>query len=184
MLYNPFFFQSYNSWDTDDLYWCNEFYAKKPVWTSLKRSRGPQKTGPRWFGSVPSISWLVLDRLRSTVARFGGKKPDWTGLANTIEQYILGFQFLASWGGYIMVGQENPCLLEMFLDGLNMKLWDKIKDQKEPPKTLSSIIEDARKFEKSYYRKTMKARVMNWQLNCPGQWNTFTPPLVATTIYD
>ena len=74
-----------------------------------------------------------------------------------------------------MTGQENPCLPEMFLDGLNMRLQDKIEDQKEPPKTLSSIIEDARKFEKSYYRKMMKARVMNWQPSRPVQQNMFTP---------
>ena len=59
------------------------FMQKKPVWIGLNRHHGPQKTGPRWFGSVPSISGLVLDRLQSTVAHFGGKKPDWTGPANT-----------------------------------------------------------------------------------------------------
>jgi len=83
MLYNPFNFQSNDNWDTDGLYWHNEFYTKKPVWTSLNQFHGLQKTGPRWSGSVPAISGLVLDRLQSMVARFGGKKPDWTGLANT-----------------------------------------------------------------------------------------------------
>jgi len=84
MLYNPFNFQSNDNWDTDGLYWYNEFYTKKPVRTSLNQFHGLQKTGPRWSGSVPTMSGSVLDRLRSTVARFWGKKPDWTGLANTI----------------------------------------------------------------------------------------------------
>jgi len=75
-----------------------------------------------------------------------------------LEQYILDFNLLAGRGGYIMVGQENPCLPGMFLDG-------KIEDQKDAPKTLASIIDDARRFEKSHYRKTMKTRVMNWQPN-------------------
>jgi len=83
MLYNPFNFQSNDNWDTDGLYWYNEFYTKKPVWTGLNQFHGLQKTGPRWSGSVPAISGSVLDQLRSTVARFGGKKPDWTGLTNT-----------------------------------------------------------------------------------------------------
>jgi len=84
MLYNPFNFQSNDNWDTDGLYWYNEFYTKKPVWTGLNQFHGLQKTGPAWSSSVPAISGLVLDRLRSMVAHFGGKKPDWTGLANTI----------------------------------------------------------------------------------------------------
>ena len=83
MLYNPFNFQSNDNWDTDGLYWYNEFYTKKLVWTSLNQFHGLQKTGPRWSGSVPAISGSVLDRLRSMVAHSGGKKPDWTGLANT-----------------------------------------------------------------------------------------------------
>jgi len=91
MLYNPFNFQSNDNWDTDGLYWYNEFYTKKPVWTSLNQFHGPQKTGPRWSGLVPTISGLVLDRLRSMVARFGGKKPDWTGLANTSFYVAPGF---------------------------------------------------------------------------------------------
>jgi len=83
MLYNPFNFQNNDNWDTDGLYWYNEFYTKKPVWTGLNQFHGLQKTGPRWSGSVPTISGSVLDWLRSMVARFGGKKPDWTRLANT-----------------------------------------------------------------------------------------------------
>ena len=83
MLYDPFNFQTNDNWDTDGLYWYNECYTKKPVWTGLNQFHGLQKTGPRWSGSVPAISGSVLDRLRSTVAHFGGKKPDWTGLANT-----------------------------------------------------------------------------------------------------
>ena len=84
MLYNPFNFQSNDNWDTDGLYWYNEFYTKKLVWTGLNQFHGLQKTIPRWSGSVPTISGLVLDWLQFMVAHFGGKKPDWTGLANTI----------------------------------------------------------------------------------------------------
>ena len=83
MLYNPFNFQSNGNWDTDGLYWCNEFYTKKPVWTGLNQFHGLQNTGPRWSGLVPTISGSVLDHLQFMVACFGGKKPDWTGLANT-----------------------------------------------------------------------------------------------------
>ena len=83
MLYNPFNFQSNDNWDTDGLYWYNEFYTKKLVWSSLNQFHGLQKTGPRWSGSFPAISGSVLDQLQSTVACFGGKKPDWTRLANT-----------------------------------------------------------------------------------------------------
>jgi len=79
-----------------------------------------------------------------------------------LEQYIL----LAGRGGYIMIGQENPCLPGMFLDGLNLRLQDKIEDQKDAPKTLEGIIEGVRRFKKSHYRKTtMRAKVMNWQPN-------------------
>jgi len=60
-----------------------------------------------------------------------------------------------------MVGQENSCLPGMFLDGLNARLQDKIEDQKDAPKTLKDIIEDTRRFERSYYQKTMKVKVMN-----------------------
>jgi len=83
MLYNPFNFQSNDNWDTDHLYWYNEFNTKKPVWTGLNQFHGLQKTSPRWSGSVPAISELVLDQLQSMVACFGGKKPDWTRLVNT-----------------------------------------------------------------------------------------------------
>jgi len=82
-----------------------------------------------------------------------------------LEQYILDFNSLAGQGGYIMIGQENLCLPGMFLDGLNPRLQDKIEDQKDAPETLAGIIDDARRFEKSHYRKTMKTRVMNWQPN-------------------
>jgi len=91
-----------------------------------------------------------------------------------LEQYILDFNSLAGRGGYIMVGQENPCLPGMFLDGLNPRLRDKIEDQKDAPETLASIIDDARRFEKSHYRKTTKNRVMNWQPNRPSR-PAFTP---------
>ena len=83
-LYNPFNFQSNDNWDTNGLYWYNEFYTKKLVWTSLNQFHRPQKTGPRWSGSVPTISGSVLDWLRFTVACFGGKK---TGLNQTCEHY-------------------------------------------------------------------------------------------------
>ena len=102
MLYNPFNFQSNDNWDTDGLYWYNEFYTKKPVWTGLNQFHGLQKTGPRWSGSVPAISGSVLDWLRSMVARFWGKKPDWTRLVNTIWVWfslslfsVLGLDFQA-----------------------------------------------------------------------------------------
>jgi len=83
MLYNPFNFQSNDNWDTDGLYWYNEFYTKKLVWTGLNQFHGPQKTGPRWSSLVPAISGSLLDQLQSMVACFGGKNPDWTRLANT-----------------------------------------------------------------------------------------------------
>jgi len=92
-----------------------------------------------------------------------------------LEQYILNFNSLAGQGGYIMIGQENPCLPGMFLDGLNLRLRDKIEDQKDTPETLAGIIDDARRFEKSHYRKTMKTRVMNWQPNRPSTCPAFTP---------
>ena len=93
-----------------------------------------------------------------------------------LEQYILDFNSLAGRGGYIMTGQENPCLPGMFLDGLNPRLGDKIEDQKDAPETLESIIEDARRFEKSHYRKTtMRAKITNWQPNQPVPCPAFTP---------
>jgi len=64
-----------------------------------------------------------------------------------------------------MIGQDNPCLPGMFLDSLNLRLQDKIEDQKDAPETLKDIIKDARRFEKSYYRRTTKAKIMNWQPN-------------------
>jgi len=88
MLYNMFNFQSNDNWDTDGLYWYNEFYTKKPVWTGLNQFHGPQNTGPRWSSSVPTISGSVLDWLWSMVACFGGKKPDWTRLVNTTRIYL------------------------------------------------------------------------------------------------
>jgi len=92
MLYNLFNFQSNDNWDTDGFYWYNEFYTKKPVWTGLNQFHGLQKTGPRWSGSVPAISGSVLDQLWSMVARFGGKKPDWTRLANTMDRLMSSFR--------------------------------------------------------------------------------------------
>jgi len=92
-----------------------------------------------------------------------------------LEQYILDFNSLAGRGGYIMIGQENPCLPGMFLDSLEPRLRDKIEDQKGAPEMLNGIIDDARRFEKSHYRKTMKNRVMNWQPNRPSTCPAFTP---------
>jgi len=64
----------------------------------------------------------------------------------------------------------------MFLDGLNPRLRDKIEDQKDAPETLESIIEDARRFEKSHYRKTMmRAKIMGWQPSRPAPCPAFTP---------
>ena len=50
---------------------------------------GPQKTGPRWSGSVPSISGSVPDWLWSTIACFRGKKLHWTRPVNTKNKHIL-----------------------------------------------------------------------------------------------
>ena len=52
------------------------FMQKKTVWMSLNQCHGPQRTGPRLSGPVPSISGSVLDWLQSMVAHFGGKKLD------------------------------------------------------------------------------------------------------------
>ena len=90
-----------------------------------------------------------------------------------LKQYILDFNSLASQWEFVMVGQENLCLPGMFLDSLNARLWDKIEDQKDAPESLKDIIEDARRFKKSYYWKTMKAKVMNWQPNHPASWPAF-----------
>ena len=107
MLYNPFNFQDNDNWDTDGLYWYNEFYTKKPVWTSLNQFHGLQKTGPRWSGLVPTISGSVLDWLQFTVACFGGEKPDWTGLANTIQDR----------GGGMVKGSQ--CLIDAMWEWLS-----------------------------------------------------------------
>ena len=102
-----------------------------------------------------------------------------------LKQYILNFNSLAGRGGYILVGQENLCLPGMFLDGLNLRLQDKIEDQKDAPKTLKDIIEDARRFEKSHYRKTMmRTKVMNWQPNRPSPRPVFTPQAHDTNAMD
>jgi hypothetical protein len=58
------------------------------VETGLNRSSGatePKRTGPLRFGCGPQRMGNGLDRLRSTVAHFGVKKPDLTGLENTIR---------------------------------------------------------------------------------------------------
>ena len=101
-------FKSNNSWDTDVLYRYDEFYAKKPVLISLNWCHGPQKTGPRWFSSVPSIFGLVLDWLRFTVVCFGGKKPDWTKPLNTTCKFNL-------FSGYLTVVQMLLILLLCYL---------------------------------------------------------------------
>jgi hypothetical protein len=49
---------------------------------------------------------------------------------------------------------------------LNPSLRDKIETQKEPPEKLADIINDARKFDKSYYRsQSWKTKLMGWQPN-------------------
>ena len=56
---------------------------KKLVWISLNQCHGLQKTGPKWFSLVPSISGLVLDWLQATIAHFWGNKTDQTKPVNT-----------------------------------------------------------------------------------------------------
>jgi hypothetical protein len=84
-----------------------------------------------------------------------------------LEQYILDFSSLASHTGYILTGAvENPILPQLFLEHLNPLLRDKIDTQKEPPKKLADIINNARKFDKSYYRsQSWKMKLMGWQPN-------------------
>ncbi|EDR13911.1 uncharacterized protein LACBIDRAFT_321582 [Laccaria bicolor S238N-H82] len=53
---------SNNSRDINGLYWYNKLYAKKPVWIGLNWLHRPQKTGPRWFSSVPSISGPIISQ--------------------------------------------------------------------------------------------------------------------------
>jgi hypothetical protein len=52
---------------------------EKPVATGFSRATEPTRTGPSRFGCGPSNLGDDLDRLRSTVAPFGGEKPDRTG---------------------------------------------------------------------------------------------------------
>ena len=62
---------------------------------------------------------------------------------------------------------ENPVLPVLFLQVLNPALRRKITDQKDRPDTLKEIINDARKFDQSYYETrtwdTIKTSVMNWK---------------------
>jgi len=64
------------------------------------------------------------DRARADLAALRMKSGE-------LEPYILDFNLLASQGEFILTGQENPCLPGMFLDGLNVRLQDKIEDQCE-----------------------------------------------------
>jgi len=70
-----------------------------------------------------------------------------------LENYIIDFNALASKVGFILSGNtKNPMLPPAFLKGLSPMLRRKIIEQKEPPKTLKGIIDDARKYEQSYYQ--------------------------------
>jgi len=93
-----------------------------------------------------------------------------------LSSYILDFNMLGSCAGYILTGDwGNPVLSEMFLQGLNPRLQTKIEEQKELPETLSGIIDDARYFEKSFYRSQVKMKIMNWQPSHPVPCPSFTP---------
>jgi hypothetical protein len=94
-----------------------------------------------------------------------------------LEQYILDFSLLASRAGYVLTGSvENPILPQLFLEHLNPSLRDKIETQKEPPETLAKIIDDARKFDKSYYRsQSWKTKLMGWQPNRSLPRASYTP---------
>ena len=61
---------------------------------------------------------------------------------------------------------ENPMLSQVFLEHLNPTLREKIETQKEPPEKLKDIIDDARKFDKSYYKnQSWKTKALGWQPN-------------------
>jgi len=84
------------------------------------------------------------------------------------EIYIINFNALASKAGFILSGNiENPMLPPAFLKGLSPMLRKKIIEQKEPPKTLQGIIDNARKFEQSYYQSLQwKDNIAKWQPMC------------------
>jgi hypothetical protein len=94
-----------------------------------------------------------------------------------LKQYILNFTSLASCAGYVLTGSvENPILPQLFLEHLNPSLQDKIETQKEPPEKLADIINDARKFDKSYYRsQSWKTKLMGWQPNRSLPRAPYTP---------
>ena len=83
-----------------------------------------------------------------------------------LENYIIDFNVLASKAGFILPGStENPMLAPAFMKGLNSMLRRKIIEQKEPPKMLQGIIDDARKYEQSYYQSLQwKDKITRWQL--------------------
>jgi len=85
-----------------------------------------------------------------------------------LENYIINFNALASKAGFILLGStENPMLPPAFLKGLSPTLRKKIIEQKEPPKMLKGIIDDARKYEQSYYQSLQwKDEITRWQLTC------------------
>jgi len=85
-----------------------------------------------------------------------------------LENYIIDFNVLASKAGFILSGStENPMLPPAFLKGLSPTLRKKIIEQKEPPKTLKGIIDDARKYKQSYYQSLQwKDKIMRWQPTC------------------
>ena len=93
-----------------------DFLQKKLVWISLNWCHGLQRTGPRWFGWVPSICGSVLDRLQFTVTCFRGKKPDLTEASNTIDKYRLRHMKSESkWNSWTGVGiQYSHWILTRF----------------------------------------------------------------------
>ena len=93
--------------------------------------------------------------------------------SGNLKQYILDFNAMASRAGYFLPNDiENPVLLVLFLQGLNPALRRKITDQKDRPDKLKDIIDDARKFDQSYYETrtwdNIKTSVMDWK---PKQQN-------------
>jgi len=83
-----------------------------------------------------------------------------------LENYIIDFNVLTSKAGFILSGStENPMLPPAFLKGLSPTLRRKIIEQKEPPKTLKGIIDNARKYEQSYYQSLQwKDKITRWPL--------------------
>jgi hypothetical protein len=88
MFYNFFKVSGDDNWDTNGLYLYDKVYTKKPVRTSFFSVHGPQKTGPKWSGSVPPISGSVLDQLRLRLPHLEAKNrtgPDLKTLSSDEE---------------------------------------------------------------------------------------------------